>query len=225
MPIPSPIDRLDSYISTLTNMLAYMQSLSPTENSDLLHLSIDAYVNRLSCHHFRPNSKPLNFLCEFFLPLNSHMSSVRLDRAKNEFVDPNNTSVLNWLQQLSCGSPILLDIGANIGIYSAFALGWGFSSALAIEPHPLNFLSLIQFKYSNPHLNFLPLNAACDTTNNLNISDFVAFSVLNKNFAGVSHIFSDSLTANLTSDPIIVAPSFSVLFLIRQLKLWHLVAK
>jgi len=45
-----------------------------------------------------------------------------------------------WIESFSCGD-ILLDVGANIGLYSLYAAKLG-HCAVAVEPHPSNFTAL-----------------------------------------------------------------------------------
>ena len=112
--------------------------------------------------------KPLNFLCQRYHRLGSHIhanldvpsvmiktkhgdlllnvdSPVMLMRAKTFFDKEPET--LEWIDSMS-GDDVLYDVGSNVGIYSLYAAIKGLN-VYAFEPESLNYAELNKHIYNN----------------------------------------------------------------------------
>jgi len=67
-----------------------------------------------------------------------------------------------WIDSFQAGET-LLDVGANIGLYSLYAASRG-CKVLAVEPHPGNYASLCINKRNNKHCPVIPLWSAIGMT-------------------------------------------------------------
>ena len=94
-----------------------------------------------------PEESSLQFVRRIGIPYGTHMHDRRLQTAVELYLHSGGISPLNWIQQLASPTTLFIDVGANLGIYTALALAWGYKHSLCIEPHPRNFK--IYFSYQN----------------------------------------------------------------------------
>lgn len=213
-----PLERIVLALDRLNVLRNELQKISTQTPDEIKHVGIDNYFLEL-------NSCDITNKESVKMPLNFHMQQTRLDRALMD-IDIDAPSPLRWLNSLSDG--YLIDIGANLGLYSAFCLSWGYKRVIAIDPLPSNFLGLLQLKLLNPQLPFDPIFGACSPYIPLRYgqrsnSNFMKMCPTVGTFAGASHVkpVPDKATFKSISLPYqdFVSPTFSILDLLKGLKL------
>ena len=143
--------------------------------------------------------KDLAFSKEVTIPLMHRMSLVRVQRALEEYLSAEYVSPLNWIEELS-NDAILLDIGANLGIYSAFAHAWGYEYTLAVEPLDKNYAELLNMISLNRVSNLSAVMGACAPVGLLSQKRFTKLAQTTGNFAGAAHNRINEIDLSKISD-------------------------
>ncbi len=129
-------------------------------------------------------------------PIRSKMEFIRFKKSLSDLSIPNNECVLSWLKRFSLNS-ILLDIGANIGIYTTLSSAFGYDHILSVEPLASNFELLSKTSRLNNLLSkknqITALNAACIGETEIKQNPyFIDLIATLGDFSGASHVMRSS---------------------------------
>ena len=155
---------------------------------------------------------------ELIVPLNSSMAIRRMKGTTRIMTDLSAEAPPRWIQSFAKDS-IFLDIGANIGLYSALAICWGSKLSLAVEPVQVNCGGIQDIIDSNNMDTLKIINAACSPINQISKENDLnrKFMILETpaNFPGVarSKLVEDSQARSsnmFKSTRSILVPKYSI---------------
>ena len=117
-------------------------------------------------------------------------------RAKSIF--SKEASTISWLDKLN-KNDVLLDIGANIGLYTIYAATTRKCRVIAVEPESQNFSTLIKnIALNNAYEKITPYCCAMSNENRVGI---LHLSQINIDGGGSGHMFNEEVAFDLTPVP------------------------
>ena len=182
--IPTAVERLNAVQHSHKLFKEHLEAPNSKNLSiEEKQLKADSHIAIPLIYRLTPEETSLQFVKPIALPCSAHMHDRRLGRAVDAFLNSGGNSPLNWIQQLASPSTLFIDVGANLGIYTAFALAWGYSHSLCVEPHPENYMHLLKLAMCNEGL-ITPLCAAIQPDSEVPFAEISS----NMSFSGISHL-------------------------------------